>query len=138
MLSLAQRLGYSIVEMPVRWEAIPGSKVSLVWDSLNMLGCVLKLYGSHMVLRNLGAPRLRRSFRVIWRSISRRLWRGRISGHGSPSIDRIRTPTIRRTPRPIALQLGPREGGYFLSMPVGRFATAAAMISLQSSAKCRD
>jgi dolichyl-phosphate beta-glucosyltransferase len=54
VLSLAQRLGYSVVEMPVRWEAIPGSKVNLVWDSLNMLWCVLKLYGGHMVLRNLG------------------------------------------------------------------------------------
>lgn len=56
VLSLAQRLGYSVVELPVRWEAIPGSKVSLVWDSLNMLWCVLKLYGRHMVLQNLGGP----------------------------------------------------------------------------------
>lgn len=56
VLSLAQRLGYSVVEMPVRWEAIAGSKVNLVWDSMNMLWCVLKLYGSHMLLRNLGEP----------------------------------------------------------------------------------
>ncbi len=56
VLSLARRLGYTVVELPVRWEAIPGSKVSLVWDSLNMLWCVLKLYGRHMILRNLGGP----------------------------------------------------------------------------------
>jgi dolichyl-phosphate beta-glucosyltransferase len=56
VLSLAQRLGYSVVEMPVRWEAVPGSKVNLVFDSLNMLWCVLKLYGGHMVLRDLGGP----------------------------------------------------------------------------------
>ena len=56
VLSLAQRLGYAVVEMPVRWEAIPGSKVNLVWDSFNMLWCVLKLYGRHMVLRDLGGP----------------------------------------------------------------------------------
>jgi len=62
VLSLAQRLGYSIVEMPVRWEAIPGSKVNLVWDSLNMLGGVLKLYGTHMLLRNLGGPARREAF----------------------------------------------------------------------------
>jgi len=56
VLSLAQRLGYSVVEMPVRWDAVPGSKVNLVFDSLNMLWCVLKLYAGHMVLRNLGGP----------------------------------------------------------------------------------
>jgi dolichyl-phosphate beta-glucosyltransferase len=56
VLSLAQRLGYSVIEMPVRWEAIAGSKVNLVWDSLQMLWCVLKLYGGHMGLRNLGGP----------------------------------------------------------------------------------
>ena len=56
VLSLAQRLSYTVVEMPVCWKAIPGSKVNLVWDSFNMLWCVLKLYGRHMVLRDLGGP----------------------------------------------------------------------------------
>ena len=54
VLSLAQRLGYRLVEMPVRWEAIPGSKVNLVWDSFNMLWCVVKLYVRHMMLGDLG------------------------------------------------------------------------------------
>jgi len=63
VLSLAQRLGYAVVEMPVRWEAIPGSKVNLVWDSFNMLWCVLKLYGRHMVLRDLGGPARRETGR---------------------------------------------------------------------------
>ena len=57
VLSLALRRGYVVFEMPVRWEAIPGSKVNLVWDSLNMLWCVLKLYGRHMLLRDLGEQR---------------------------------------------------------------------------------
>jgi dolichyl-phosphate beta-glucosyltransferase len=54
VLSMALRRGYVVFEMPVRWEAIPGSKVNLVWDSMNMLWCVLKLYGRHMILRDLG------------------------------------------------------------------------------------
>jgi dolichyl-phosphate beta-glucosyltransferase len=54
ILSLALRLGYQVYEMPIRWEAIPGSKVSLVRDSLNMSWCVMKLYVRHLLLRDLG------------------------------------------------------------------------------------
>ncbi len=54
VLSLAQRLGYKVVEIPVDWTAIPGSKVSLVWDSLNMTWCVLKLYVRHLLRNDLG------------------------------------------------------------------------------------
>ncbi len=54
ILSLALRLGYRVHEMPIRWEAIAGSKVSLVRDSLNMSWCVAKLYVRHLLLRDLG------------------------------------------------------------------------------------
>jgi dolichyl-phosphate beta-glucosyltransferase len=54
ILSLALRLGYRVNELPVHWEAVAGSKVSLVRDSLNMSWCVLKLYARHLVLRDLG------------------------------------------------------------------------------------
>ena len=53
ILSLAMRLGYTIHEMPVRWTAVAGSKVSLVRDSLNMSWCVAKLYLRHLLLRDL-------------------------------------------------------------------------------------
>jgi dolichyl-phosphate beta-glucosyltransferase len=53
ILSLAMRLGYTIRETPVRWTAVPGSKVSLVRDSVNMSWCVLKLYARHLLLRDL-------------------------------------------------------------------------------------
>ena len=58
VLSLAQRLGYKVVELPVEWTAIPGSKVNLVWDSLNMTWCVLRLYVRHLLLRDLGGPQV--------------------------------------------------------------------------------
>jgi dolichyl-phosphate beta-glucosyltransferase len=58
VLSLAQRRGYTICEMPVRWEAVPGSKVNLVRDSLNMSWCVLKLYVRHVLLRDLNDRRV--------------------------------------------------------------------------------
>jgi dolichyl-phosphate beta-glucosyltransferase len=57
VLSLAMRRGYKICELPVRWEAIPGSKVNLVRDSLNMSWSVLGLYVRHMLLRDLGDRR---------------------------------------------------------------------------------
>ncbi len=47
------RRGYTICEIPVRWEAVPGSKVSLARDSLNMSWCVLKLYVRHLLLGDL-------------------------------------------------------------------------------------
>jgi dolichyl-phosphate beta-glucosyltransferase len=37
ILFIARRLGLSIVEIPVNWEAQPGSKVNLVTDSIKML-----------------------------------------------------------------------------------------------------
>lgn len=37
VLSLAQRCGMPIVEMPVSWEEVPGSKMSLLRDSIRML-----------------------------------------------------------------------------------------------------
>jgi dolichyl-phosphate beta-glucosyltransferase len=57
VLSLAMRRGYTVCELPVRWEAVPGSKVNLVRDSLNMSCAVFGLYWRHMLLRNLGDPR---------------------------------------------------------------------------------
>ena len=53
ILSLAMRRGYTICEIPVRWEAVPGSKVSLARDSMNMSWCVLKLYVQHLLLGDL-------------------------------------------------------------------------------------
>jgi dolichyl-phosphate beta-glucosyltransferase len=53
ILSLAMRRGYTISETPVRWQAVPGSKVSLAWDSINMSWCVLKLYVRHLLLGDL-------------------------------------------------------------------------------------
>jgi dolichyl-phosphate beta-glucosyltransferase len=53
ILSLAMRRGYTIHEVPVRWTAVPGSKVSLAWDSINMSWCVLKLYVRHLLLGDL-------------------------------------------------------------------------------------
>ena len=53
ILSLAMRRGYTISEIPVRWQAVPGSKVSLAWDSINMSWCVLKLYIRHLLLGDL-------------------------------------------------------------------------------------
>ena len=37
ILVIARRLALSIVEVPVNWEAQPGSKVNLVTDSIKML-----------------------------------------------------------------------------------------------------
>ncbi len=44
ILYLAMKSKYSIVEVPVEWTAIPGSKVSIARDSVQMLGSVLLLY----------------------------------------------------------------------------------------------
>jgi dolichyl-phosphate beta-glucosyltransferase len=57
VLSLAMRRGYTICELPVRWEAVPGSKVNLIRDSLNMSWSVLGLYVRHMLLGDLGDRR---------------------------------------------------------------------------------
>ncbi|HEV2971936.1 MAG TPA: dolichyl-phosphate beta-glucosyltransferase [Pirellulales bacterium] len=53
VLSMALRRGYTICEMAVRWEAVPGSKVNLLRDTLNMSWCVLKLYVRQALLRDL-------------------------------------------------------------------------------------
>lgn len=55
ILSMALRLGYRVHEMPIRWEAVEGSKVNLVRDSLNMSWCVFKLYVRHLLLRDYNA-----------------------------------------------------------------------------------
>lgn len=44
ILSLAQRYRYRIAEVPVHWTAVPGSKVNLVMDSVQMTLSVLGLY----------------------------------------------------------------------------------------------
>jgi dolichyl-phosphate beta-glucosyltransferase len=57
ILSLAMRRGYAVCEIPVRWEAVPGSKVNLAWDSINMSWCVLKLYMRHLLLGDFNESR---------------------------------------------------------------------------------
>lgn len=44
ILSLALRSGYRVWEIPVHWEAVPGSKVNLVTDTVQMAWSVLLLY----------------------------------------------------------------------------------------------
>ena len=43
-LSLALRHGYRVWEIPVHWEAVPGSKVNLVTDTVQMAWSVVLLY----------------------------------------------------------------------------------------------
>jgi glycosyltransferase involved in cell wall biosynthesis len=43
ILMLSQRLGYSVREIPVRWEAVAGSKVRLVRDSVRMFRDVFSI-----------------------------------------------------------------------------------------------
>lgn len=50
-LYLARLLGYSVGELPVRWEHNPDSRVRLLWDSLDMARDVLSIPWMHA-----GAP----------------------------------------------------------------------------------
>jgi dolichyl-phosphate beta-glucosyltransferase len=43
ILYLARRQDYSIVEVPVYWEHVPGSKVQPIWDSFRMLSDVIRV-----------------------------------------------------------------------------------------------
>ncbi|MFA6523106.1 MAG: dolichyl-phosphate beta-glucosyltransferase [Candidatus Peribacteraceae bacterium] len=44
ILALAHELGMKVQEVPVHWDAIPGSKVNLVTDTVQMAGAVMGLY----------------------------------------------------------------------------------------------
>lgn len=43
VLFLAQKMGYKIKEVPVRWQAIPGTKLNPIFDSPKMFWGVLKI-----------------------------------------------------------------------------------------------
>ena len=47
VLFLAQKLGMAIVEVPVHWTAIPGSKINPVKESLKMLIAILRIRKRH-------------------------------------------------------------------------------------------
>jgi dolichyl-phosphate beta-glucosyltransferase len=47
LLFLARRVGLTIREVPINWSNIPGSKVSLVWDSARMLRDVFRFRFVH-------------------------------------------------------------------------------------------
>jgi dolichyl-phosphate beta-glucosyltransferase len=57
VLARAERLGLTVIELPVRWREQPGSKVHLIGDSVNMAVDVIR------IRRRLGPPasRLRRT-----------------------------------------------------------------------------
>lgn len=46
VLSLAHSFGYVVLEIPVHWTAIPESKVRLLRDGIEMLGCVICMYAA--------------------------------------------------------------------------------------------
>jgi dolichyl-phosphate beta-glucosyltransferase len=47
ILFLARRVGLTIREVPINWRNIPGSKVSLVWDSARMLRDIFRFRFVH-------------------------------------------------------------------------------------------
>ncbi len=49
ILWLARRLGYSVKEVPVNWQAVPGSKVKVWRDAPEMFWSVLRLYGRQLL-----------------------------------------------------------------------------------------
>lgn len=49
ILWLARRLGYSIKEVPVSWQAVLGSKVRVWRDAPEMFWSVMRLYGRHLL-----------------------------------------------------------------------------------------
>ncbi len=56
-LFVARRLGYAIVEVPIRWSHVEGSKVSMVRDGLRMLRDLSLIRWTHRHLRKEAAPR---------------------------------------------------------------------------------
>lgn len=54
-LAIALKLGYTIVEVPLQWTAVPESKVRIVRDGIEMLWCLIRLHLS---------PRIRRLSRI--------------------------------------------------------------------------
>lgn len=49
LLFIARKLGYSIAEVPINWNNVPGSKVNLVWDSLRMLRDIFRFRLQHLL-----------------------------------------------------------------------------------------
>jgi dolichyl-phosphate beta-glucosyltransferase len=49
ILSLALAHGFRVVEVPVRWRAVEGSRVRVIRDTFQMTWCVVKLYLRRMV-----------------------------------------------------------------------------------------
>jgi dolichyl-phosphate beta-glucosyltransferase len=47
ILLIARRLGLSITEVPINWVAQPGSKVSVIGDSIRMLKDILRIRWMH-------------------------------------------------------------------------------------------
>ncbi len=50
LLFIARRLGLRIAEVPINWENVPGSKVNLILDSLDMLKDVIRFRWIHRKL----------------------------------------------------------------------------------------
>lgn len=51
LLILAQQLGIPVAEVPVQWHEVAGSKLSVVWDSLQMLRDLFVLRGNQITGR---------------------------------------------------------------------------------------
>lgn len=51
LLLLAQRLDIPVIEVPIEWQEIDGSKMSLMRDSINMGKDVLLLRGNYTIGR---------------------------------------------------------------------------------------
>lgn len=59
ILYIARRLGLHVVEVPINWTNVPGSKVNLLWDSAQMLLDVLRVRFRHrgvQPLERIGPP----------------------------------------------------------------------------------
>jgi len=56
-LFVARRLGYAIVEVPIRWSHVEGSKVSMVRDGLRMLRDLSLIRWTHRHLQKEAPPR---------------------------------------------------------------------------------
>jgi dolichyl-phosphate beta-glucosyltransferase len=48
LLKKANQAGYAIIEMPIHWTAIEGSKINVLKDSWNMFWEVVKIRGMKM------------------------------------------------------------------------------------------
>ncbi|MGO9305292.1 MAG: lysylphosphatidylglycerol synthase domain-containing protein [Candidatus Korobacteraceae bacterium] len=68
VLFIARRLALSIAEIPVRWEAQPGSKVNLVTDSFRMLWDISRIRWLHRKFNNSPAPQFLRPSLAAWDS----------------------------------------------------------------------